>query len=461
MSIVLGIPVSILNLVQQGLLERAFHDGLFPKCMYRAEASEEEWGTHGGTEIFMTRPGLMAPVTKPLRAGEDPTPQALTFEQWIARLERYGNSIDIHVPTSTVSNADRVLRDIHQLGLNAGQSLNRIPRNALFRAYCSGHTVSVDAAGAAATQVHVASVNGFREVVLPGSTVRPAGVSAATPLPVQIAGIGVRNVIGIVLDNADDEYGPGWLVLDAALGGAGILPRTPVLSSQRPLIMRSGGGNSVDAIGAGDTLVLQDIITAVNKLRKNSVPPHEDGTYHCHFDTDGNSQIFADPAYQNLQSGNRDNADFAEAYVGRISGCDTFLNPEAPDWTNSGARTATGNNAMYSEDIGAETTNESGVNIGRVIVTGRGALIEKYLDESAYVTEAGVTGKVGEFQVVNAGVEVQTKHVRLILRAPLNRLQDQIAATWSISTSFATPSDVTAGGSELYKRAVVIEHAID
>jgi len=77
------------------------------------------------------------------------------------------------------------------------------------------------------------------------------------------------------------------------------------------------------------------------------------------------------------------------------------------------------------------------------------------------VTEAGITGKVGEFQVVNAGVEVETKGIRLILRAPLNRLQDQVAATWSISTSFPVPSDVTSGGPQRFKRAVVIEHAID
>jgi hypothetical protein len=116
---------------------------------------------------------------------------------------------------------------------------------------------------------------------------------------------------------------------------------------------------------------------------------------------------------------------------------------------------------MYSQDIGAETTNEQGINVGRVLITGRGAIYEKGLDENQYVTEAGVTGRTGEFQVVNAGVEVATERVRLILRAPLNRLQDQVAATWSITTAFPIPSDVSSGGPQRYKRAVVIEHALD
>jgi hypothetical protein len=68
---------------------------------------------------------------------------------------------------------------------------------------------------------------------------------------------------------------------------------------------------------------------------------------------------------------------------------------------------------------------------------------------------------VGDFQVVNMGVEVQTERIRLILRAPINRLQDQVAATWSTTTSFPVPSDVSSGGPQRYKRALIIEHALD
>jgi hypothetical protein len=429
--------------------------------MYRNEALAEEWAANTGTEIFMSRPGLMTPIVKPIAAGVDPVPQAVAYEQWVARLARYAGTIDTHIPTSVVSNADLFLRNIHQLGLQAGQSLNRIPRNSLFKAYLSGHTLSTAIAAAGATTVRVASLNGFTDVVLTGSQVRPATVSAATPLPVTITGIGTRNVIGYTPDDPDDPFGPGTILLSAVLGGGGIAARTPIISSQAPQVIRSGGGTSVDAIGAADTFTLQDLINAVNRLRKNNVQPHEDGYYHAHISTDGNSQVFADPAFQRLNTALPDHTYYQEAFIGTIAGAASYLNNETPDLLNAGARTSTGTNAFYSEDIGAETTNDTGINIGRIVVTGRGAMVEKWLDEKSYVTEAGTTGKVGEFTVVNAGIEVQTERIRLILRAPLNRLQDVVAASWSCTTSFPVPSDVSAGGPERYKRAIVIEHALD
>lgn len=461
-NLVLGIPPAIVNLVQEGLLERAFHDGLFPALQYRNEADDEEWDAHTGTSIFMSKPGLLAPVTKPLVPGADPIPQAVAYEQWEARLDRYAGTIDTHIPTSAVSNTDQFLRNIHQLGLQAGQSLNRIPRNALFRAYLSGQTLTIAAALNTDTQIRVASCNGFLDVVNKGLNVRPSPVSSSSPLAITIVGIaGTVSVVGCLPDDPDDPYGPGTLLLAAALG-AGVAARTPVLSSAAPRIIRSGGASSVDGITANDTFTLQDVINAVNKLRRNNVPPHEDGYYHVHINTDGNTQVFQDPAFQRLNTALPDHVYYQEAFIGTIAGCAFFLNTESPDWTNSGARVATSANSFYSSDVGAETTNASGVNIGRIIVTGRGALYERWLDEKKhYVTEAGITGKQGDFQIVNAGVEVETEHVRLILRAPLNRLQDVVAASWSATTCFPVPTDVTSGGGERYKRAVVIEHAQD
>ena len=461
-QLVLGVPPQVLDLVQQGLLERAFHDGLFPSLLYRSEAQEEEWAANTGTEIFMSRPGLMPPITKSIAPGQDPVPQTVAYEQWVARLARYSGTIDTHVPTSVVSNADQFLRNIHQLGLQAGQSLNRIPRNELFRAYISGQT-NLTAAGAAPdTSIRVASVNGFFDVVTKGVNTRPQPVSGSNPLAITIDPNGTNisaNVVGFDLDDPDDSYGPGTLFLAAALGAAPPA-RAPVLSSAKPFVIRSGGGDSVDAITANDVFTLQDAINSTNRLRKASVPPHEDGYYHAHINTDANSQVFTDPAFQNLNTALPDHVYYQEAFIGTIGGIAFFLNTESPDTTNVGALVSTGSNAMYGEDIGGEVVNESGVGIGRVLVTGRGAIYEKWLDERQYVTEAGVTGKTGDFQVVNAGIEVETARIRLILRAPVNRLQDMVAASWSITTSFPIPSDVTSGGPERYKRALVIEHAL-
>lgn len=461
MSIIVGVPANVLQLHQQGALERAFHDGLFPGLMYRAEAMAEQWQANTGEEMFQSRPGLLAPTTEPLTPGVDPVPQTLSWEQWIVKLDRYGSTIDTHIPTSVTANANLFMRHIHQLGLQAGQSLNQIPRNRMFRAYLSGQTVTTAAALNTDTTIKVAALNGFRDVVQPGSTVRPAAVSATTPLTIRIMNATPisASVVGTIPDDPSDPDGPGTLVLAAATGAA-VAARTPVLSDYAPDVLRSGGGNSIDAISAADTLTLQDVINAVSMLRTHNVPPHDDGYYHVHVPPLGNAQFFADPAFQRLHTGMPAGLTYQKGYLGEIAESRIWNNNESPTRLNSGARTATGSKAFYSRGIGAETTNEAGVNILRAIVTGKGCVYEKYLDESQYVTEAGVTGKVGEFTLVNNGLQVLVDRVRLILRAPLNRMQDEVAASWSYTGDFPIPSDVTAGsGQQRYKRAVVIEFA--
>jgi hypothetical protein len=145
-----------------------------------------------------------------------------------------------------------------------------------------------------------------------------------------------------------------------------------------------------------------------------------------------------------------------------------FMNPEAPRQGNSGKETTNVGSAgspttpgIYAKDLGAEVVNGLGVRIGRVIITGKGSLYEKGLDEGQYVTEAGLNGKVGEFDVVNNGVQIMAERIRLILRAPVDRLQQKVGLAWSITTSFAPPSDITAPtGPQRYKRALVLEHAL-
>jgi hypothetical protein len=462
MSLVLGVPAAIVKLAQEGLLERGFHDSLYPALQYRSEALVEEWPANTGEEIFMSRAGLLVPRTKPLIPGVDLTPQTASYEQWVARLCRFGDAIDTHMPTSATSNANQFLRNIQTIGLQAGQSLNRVPRNELFKAYLSGHTATTVAAAAIDTTIQVASVNGFTDVVIPASTVRPAPVSPATPLPITITGIaGTRNVIGFTLDDPNNPTGPGSLVLDAALGGA-IPARTAVLSSARPDIIRVGGGDSIDAIGAGDLFTLQSAITACNRLRRHNVQPHEDNFYHAHISPDSNTQVFADPAFQRLNTALPDHTYYRHGFIGTIGGIAFFMNTESPDTFNTGAQVSTGVAAQHGEEIGAETVNEGGISVGRILVTGRGSLYERWLDEEKhFVTEAGMTGKVGEFSITNAGLTVTTERIRLVIRAPIDRLQDVVSAAWSISTAFPVPSDVTAtSGPQRFKRAIVIEHAL-
>lgn len=463
MGIATAVPPALVDLQQKGLLERAFHDGLYPNLAFRAEAMPEEWPANTGTEIFMTRPGLLKPATKPLPVGTDPTPKTIPYEQWSASLEQYGDTVDVHMPTAVTSNADQFLRSIHQLGLQAGQSVNRIARNELFKKYLSGHTVLTVAGAAVDTSVKVASLNGFTDVIIPGTNVRPQSVSAAYPLAITIGTGGSaikRNVVGYVPDDPADVSGPGTLLLSAALGAI-FAVRSAVVSAYAPRIVRAAAGASVDALGAADTFTLQMVINAVAFLRRANVQPHDDGFYHAHISPLSNSQVFADPVFQRLNQSLPEHATYKEGFIGHLSGVMFFMNNESPEVENSGDRIATGTKAFYSGEIGAETTNESGVNVGRVLITGKGCAYEKYLDESQYVTEAGTQGKIGEFDVVNNGINILTERIRLVLRAPQDRLQQKVAVTWSISTSFPIPSDITApSGPERFKRAIILEHAI-
>ncbi len=457
----LGIPPTILNLVQTGLLERAFHDALFPALLYRAEAQFEPWPSHVGTEMVFTRAGLLAPDTTPLVPGQDPLPQTLNYEQWIATLARYGKTMDTHMPTSAVANADEFIRNIQQLGLQAGQSLNRLPRNNLFQAYLQGQTCLTLATASGDTSIRVASCNGFTTVLTVGTVTRPQVVSSTFPKPILIGPTSIaRNVIGFVLDDPADPNSPGTLLLDATVGAI-VAIRASVLATDRPTVLRSGGGSSVDAIGSTDVFTLQDAINATNRLRKNNVAPHEDGYFHGHISTDGNGQVFLDPAFQRLNTALPDHTYYQQAFIGTIAGIAFFINNEAPDAQNCGARTSTGTSAFYSKDIGAETTNNGGINIGRVVITGRGAIYEMGFDENEYVSEAGITGKKGDFTVTNNGLSIETDRISLILRAPINRTQDQVSSTWTYTGAFPVPTDITAGGPQIVKRAVVVEHALD
>lgn len=462
MPIVLGVPAAVLELNQKGLLERAFHDGLFPNLAYRAEAMPEEWPANTGQQLFMTRAGLLPTITQPIQPGQDPQPQSVPFEQWVATLSQFTGSIDTHMPTSTTANANLLLRNIHQLGLQAGQSINQIARNAMFQSYLSGQTVSLTAILTTDTTVRVASCNGFTDVVIPGGNVAPQPVSPAFPLPITIgtgAAAVTNSVISVIPDNPQDSSGPGTLVLLAAVGAAFVI-RSTVLSNFAPRVVRAAGGSSVDAIGPGDTLTLQQVINATAFLRNSNIQPHDDGFYHAHISPLGNAQLFADPVFQKLNQSLPEHVIYKEGFIGTMAGVMFYMNTESPSTTNSGQLTTTASLGVYAQGIGAEVVNGSGVQIGRVLVTGKGTVYEKYLDESQYVTEAGVVGKVGDFDVVNNGISILTERIRLVLRAPLDRLQQSVAATWSISTSFPIPSDITApSGPQRFKRSVILEHA--
>lgn len=456
-----GVPSQIVNLLQDRTLERVFHDALFPRLLYRAEARPEVWAANLGERMIFTRAGTIPVSTVPLVPGVDPVPKSYPSEQWEAEAQQFGEPIDTHMPSSYVALASLFLRNTQQLGLNAGQTLNRLSRDPLYLAYLGGEAmVDIDPGGASLT-LHVNTLSGFSQRLNNG---RLDPVSTVNPLPITFSSAEPANsVVGVAPDNPAEPFGPGLLTLLAATGGA-VATRVGVFAVTRSRRLRAGGGATVDALTAVDVITLNDVIAAVSRLREQNVPPHPDGRYHVHMTPQAEAEIFQDNHWQRLHQSLPEGVAYRDLAIGEAVGCYFYRNNENPDAstvdpTRTIAIAGGAGGATLAQELGAELTNEDGLPIRRVIVTGGGALYEKYIDESKYITEAGVTGKIGQFSVINGGVAVMTKRIRFILRSPVDRLQQVVAQAWSWSGDFPVPSDALSGDAARFKRAVVIEHA--
>lgn len=446
-SLPVAFNASVVASIQDRTLQRVFRDSLYPRLLYRMEAVAELWPVNLGANQTFSRTGLIKPTTRPLAPGADPTPKGYDIEQWEATAQQWGDTIDTHMPTSYVTLASQYLRNMHQLGLHSGQSMNRVVRDKLFNAYTAGNTVVKAGGVGAGVTVPVVNISGFAFKLFNG---RPTAVSAGNPLSITIAGTPFT-VVSVTPDIAGDFVHGGTLTLSAA--HAGLVGREPVLASNRSRVLYTGGGNSVDDVAAADQFRLADIRAANAQLRFDNVPTHEDGSYHCHLDPISESQIFGDNEFQRLNQSIPDYIHYRRFAAAYLLNTTFYRNTEAPTSATVDEDPATG------FTTGFELKNATNVQIHRPIFTGLGAIEEKYLDESRYISEAGIQGKIGEFSIVNGGVQVMTERVRLILRAPLDRLQQQTAATWSFSGDWPIPTDETAKSSPAaYKRSVVVCH---
>ena len=456
-----NVPAGLISIIQDQTLERVFHDALFPRLLFRAEAVPELWMANLGETLVMTRTGLMEVDVRPLIPGQDPTPRAYTTEQWVARANQFGNAEDTHMPSSYVALASKFLRDTQQLGLNAGQTLNRLARNNLFRPYTEGEAVTTAVVAPGAVLVPVTSLSGFNEQLQNG-TLSPVG--PANALPVTFSGAEPANtVVGVTPDDPLTPFGSGTLTLGAVLT-VGLALREGVFAATRSRRLRVGAGATVDGITAANVLTLDDCIAAATRLRDQNVPPHADGKYHAHITPQGEAELFADNHWQRLHQSLPDSVAYKDLAVGTAVGINFYRNTENPGLdtvTQADLQADPGpiGGAQLAPEVGSELTNDAGLPIRRVLVTGGGVLYEKYIDESKYITEAGVQGKIGNFSIINGGAAVMANRIRYILRSPQDRLQQIVSQAWSWSGDFPVPSDQSAGDGARFKRAVVIEHA--
>lgn len=437
----------VVSAIQDRTLQRTFRDPLFPRLLFRLEAVAELWPVNLGANQTFTRAGLIAPTTRPISPNAEVPTVQYPIEQWEATAQQFGRAIDTHMPTSYVTLASQYLRNMHQLGVHAGQSINRVVRDKLYNCYVAGNTVVIAAGYGGGTALPVQNLAGFTRKLFNG---RPTIVSPTNPLAVTVNGV-ANTVIGFTSNIAGDEIHSGVLTLSGVVGA--LAGRVAVLAVNRSQILYSGGGTRVDDVASTDQFRMADIRAQIAQLQFDNVPTHEDGTYHYHLDPISQSQIFGDNEFQRLNQSMPDYIHYRKFAIAFLLGATFYRNSECPTVATVSEDPTDGFTTAF------ETTNPAGVVLHRPIVTGQGAIEEKFLDESKYISEAGVQGKIGEFSVVNGGMQIMTERIRLILRAPLDRLQQTTSAAWSLSGDWPIPTDATATSSAAsYKRASICVH---
>lgn len=460
----------IRQLTQEKFLERQWHDGLFPELLFRAEAQPQKWDPAWGDEVIRTGTGFIAPDVEPLRPGTDPIPTSYEKEQWSAMKQTYGQTIDEHMPSSASALASMLMDKSKKMAIAAAQSLNRKVRQVLYNAALSGHTTARGAYGPG-TALKVTSLNGFTKARRPdlaqGSPVRYEAVSTSNPLkivvydqtgPAEVE----RNVVGYTPDYPGDESGPGTLTLDAAVT---VLDRAYVVAKDATGIVRVGGGNKVDDIGAADLLTFAAIRDAVARFQTMNVPTHSDGRYHCHLDPTSITQLYADAEWQRMLTGVPDYYAYKQFILGELLNCIFYRDNEVPQTFNvrssaTGAAPSSYATQAYNkkEGLAAEVFNANGVKVHRPIFTGFGGLIEYFEDFENQVTEAGLQGAKMATTVSNNGITIMADRTWLMIRSPQNRMQDMVALTWKFAGDFPFRTDVLSGDAARIKRVQVIEH---
>lgn len=452
-------------LVQEGALEREFHDALFPGLMFRAECGVSiPWPVGVGDTYIGTRNGLIAPVTRPRRPGEEPVPQSYSSEQWIAQLQEYSGTIDTDMKTSALAIASLFMENTRKLGVSAAQTMNRLVRNRMYNAAEAGHTVA-DGAQTGVQALRVKRLNGFTQArSSSGSVVRFSEVSSVNPLTINIEGVGTRSVVGYVPDTPGDINGPGTLTLTLAVNVNNRDSITAVDASQWVIPNHEYATNlNVDDIGASDYISSAAIRKMVAQLRQDNVPVHPDMHYHCHLSPASEATLMRDAEIQRMQIGNIDNYLYAELVIAKAAGTLFMRNNECPD---QGTVYPYDGTYSFDDSFAGELSNASGVEIHRALFSGHGGIVEYAKDMGDLITEAGLNGTIAPVSVSQNGIEVSADGVRLIMRSPMNRTQDVVTTTWQFLGDWPMATDATTGriavtgATTRYKRIRVMPHAV-
>ena len=462
--------------VQSGLLERSFHDSLLPAFQFRQIATPRLVDGRDGTDGVLSAAGLLPPVMEPVRPGTGPNAYAYEFEQWKYLIQTIGAYVSTDKPTSAMAAASLFDRDVKNIAIQAGRSLNRLVRDRAYNLAMSGWTVA-DASGGGTQAlsgtsgtIRVKRLNGFTKARSTG-TIPLAAVSASNPLGITIERSGGTldaEVVGYTPDNAGDEYGPGTLSITYASGSYTVVARGYVYADDRTSIVRVGGGNDVGDIGSSDVLTLAAMRSALSRFIQMSVPTAEMSSYIMHVDPTGMTELFSDTEFQNLVRGTglsdpmNGQDPYQEFLIANILGTRIYRNPECPVASTVGG----GSTAAYTtnDPFGGElysTGATTGQEIHRALIVGGGVMEEVYINLDQVITTGGApyAEVSSNVRFDNDGMSFVSDRIQVIISEAPTQFRDTLWVTWRHSGDFPSRTDFLSGDGARYKRAICIEHA--
>lgn len=459
-SIVPNMP-EVVPLIEDDVLIKLFHEVLFPKQMWRMECEPMQVPLNYGVSQTHTREARMPVSERPRRAGQDPVPKIAGQEQWKSKVQPYGDSTLVNLAVDRTALASTWTKSMRALGINAGETINRQPRNAYYRDYGTGHTLA-NSAAAPGTTFEVANLAGFTHQITSVGEIEIVSVSNAKRFYINGV-LQTPRIIGAVPDDEDFPLGPGTITVNANVT---VALNDVIRAYDAPIIVRAGGGASVDAILPSNTLKLQDVSKAAAIMADNGIPTHSDGLYHVHLPATINSTLFQDSQIQSLNDGRWADAPYRTQLIGIIMNCLFITNSEVPRMNNCESvrqsRPDAAPLAMCAPLIGIELINRNGIPIGRCIVTGGDAIVECYTNafpgQSAPV---GFAGSLASFAPISTGlIQANTAGIKVIVRAPQDAQGQIVTLTWAFGGDWACPSDASGGQTNArFKRCCVIECA--
>jgi hypothetical protein len=237
-----------------------------------------------------------------------------------------------------------------------------------------------------------------------------------------------------LINGVPDTTGPGTLTLGTAATAS---TRGAVISADASQVYyaQQPSALTIDALTTTSTLTLASIRQAIAGLRTQNVPKHPDGRYHAHLSPVAEEEIFGDPETQRMLTALPDYYMYREFAVGELQGAIFYENTEAPT-----LGTVVNSSAAYQPQdyFGGELENSASTQMQYTLFTGQDGFFEFWVDQALFLTEAGIAGRVGDFRIVNNGIDVYVDHAKIILRESLNRTQDQVSATSWLVTRAAT-----------------------